>query len=54
MKIDLIEIESLDSVSLPELKSRALESSKSLKTTHYRVLADGKEVAFTSLDRWPE
>jgi hypothetical protein len=39
---------------LPALRKRAQESSKSIKTIHYRCIADGQEVAFVSLDRWPE
>ena len=31
-----------------------MESTKSPKTIHYRVLANNVEVAFVSLDRWPE
>lgn len=52
--INLIKIEAPDSFLLTELKTRAIESPKSIKTTHYRALSDGKEVAFVSLDRWPE
>lgn len=54
MKIQLIQIESPDCFKSSELSKRAVESTKSPKTTHYRVLADGIEVAFASLDRWPE
>lgn len=54
MKIQLIKIKTADCFESIELRTRARESSKSLKTIHYRVLADGFEVAFVSLDRWPE
>lgn len=54
MTISLIEILSADCFESSELLLRAIESVKSLKTRHYRVLADGLEAAFLSLDRWPE
>lgn len=54
MKIQLIKIELEDCFESSELRTRARESPKSPKTIHYRALADGVEVAFISLDRWPE
>ena len=54
MKFQLLKIEVEDSFESEELRTRARESSKSPKTMHYRVLADGVEAAFVSLDRWPE
>jgi GNAT superfamily N-acetyltransferase len=54
MKIQFIHIVSPDYIESSELRKRAVESSKSHKTIHYLVLADGVEVAFVSLDRWPE
>ena len=38
----------------PELNKRAEESYRSNKTRHYIALAQSKEIAFVSLDRWPE
>jgi len=43
-----------ESFELLELRERAVLSSKSPKTKHYRVEVDSKEAAFLSLDRWPE
>lgn len=54
MTISLIEILSADCFESSELMLRAIESVKSPKTRHYRVLANGLEAAFLSLDRWPE
>ncbi len=54
MEIVLIEAETPDSFRHPELKVRAIISTKCKKTIHYKALADGEEVAFVSLDRWPE
>ncbi|MBF0328583.1 MAG: GNAT family N-acetyltransferase [Nitrospirae bacterium] len=54
MEIQLIKADTADCFKSSELMMRASESSKSLKTKHYRVIADCGEVAFVSLDRWPE
>ena len=39
---------------MPELRERSQEIAKSKKTTCYRALCGGQEVAFVALDRWPE
>jgi GNAT superfamily N-acetyltransferase len=54
MEIRLIEAVTHLDFESPELRKRAQESSKSIKTTHYRAIANTREVAFVSLDRWPE
>jgi len=54
MKISFSEIHSAECLESTELKVRAIKSSKSPKTKHYRVIVDGIEAAFLSLDRWPE
>lgn len=54
MEIRLIETKDPLDFELPELWKRAQESSKSIKTIHYCAVADSREVAFVSLDRWPE
>jgi len=43
-----------DCFMLSELKARAIKSTRSPKTMHYRVFTDGAEIAFLSVDRWPE
>jgi GNAT superfamily N-acetyltransferase len=54
LNILFTKVETEDRFEASELRTRARESTKSKKTTHYRVLADDVEVAFVSLDRWPE
>lgn len=54
MMITLLQTNGIEDFEIPELKKRAQESTRSLITKHYKALAHGKEVAFVSLDRWPE
>lgn len=54
MKIALAEIQHANCCETPELRRRAHDIAKSNKTTCYRALWDGREVAFVALDRWPE
>ena len=51
MRISIVKSEASDSFLSPELQTRAKESSKTPQTTHYRVLANDREVAFVSLGR---
>ena len=54
MNITLKELKTNDVIQSNELKIRETESTKSKKTTHYLGVSQGKEVAFVSIDRWPE
>jgi GNAT superfamily N-acetyltransferase len=54
MKISFDETSSAESFDSQDLKTRTIESSKTKKTRHYRVVVNGLEAAFLSLDRWPE
>lgn len=54
MIIELVQTNGPDDFEFPELKKRAKESSRASKTKHYKALSHGKEVAFVSLERWPE
>ncbi len=54
MKIFLIEIKEANCCETRELQQRDQEITKSSKTTCYRALCGGREVAFVALDRWPE
>ena len=54
MKIKLVEIDNSTTLANRELRSRCTQSSKSLKTTHYIAYDSDTEVAFVSIDRWPE
>jgi hypothetical protein len=50
----LVETKGPADFEIPELKTRTQESSRSKITKHYKALSQGKEVAFISLDPWPE
>jgi hypothetical protein len=54
MDITLVQTKGPNDFKIPELTKRAHESSRSKKTRHYKALAQSEEVAFVSLDRWPE
>lgn len=54
MVIALVQTNIPDDFEIPELTKRAQNSSRSLKTKHYKAVSCGREVAFVSLDRWPE
>jgi GNAT superfamily N-acetyltransferase len=54
MVITLIQANGFSDFEVPGLKKRAQESTLSPKTKHYKAMAHSKEVAFVSLDRWPE
>ena len=54
VKITLAEIDQANCCETPELQRRVQDIAKSDKTTCYRALCGGREVAFVALDRWPE
>ena len=54
MQITLVQINGPDDFKVAELRNRAQESSRSPKTKHYKAVMHDKEIAFVSLDRWPE
>ncbi len=54
MAITLVKTNGSGDFKDSELKKRSKESSLSPKTLHYKAMAHSKEVAFVSLDRWPE
>jgi|SRR3990172_534513 len=54
MIITLVHTSKDDDFKVPALRKRAQESSTGPITKHYKALANSKEVAFVSLERWLE
>jgi hypothetical protein len=54
MVITLVQANGPDDFEVSELKKRAQDSIRSPKTQHYKAMRHSKDVAFVSLDRWPE